>query len=168
MSGAAPAFRDMIAAMNNGGKIAILGIRADGLFGIDWNKVIFKMLTLKGIYGREMYETWYKMIAFIQGGLDISPIITHRLPIEPIPRRLRSHAQRQFRQGGAGLECLTLLGDGRTFLVAPPQHQHGQYQRNDSAQRDRRQHRKRRAVEERAGDRYHQRARHHLQRAAER
>jgi threonine 3-dehydrogenase len=81
MSGAAPAFRDMIAAMNNGGKIAILGIPpAD--FSIDWNKVIFKMLTLKGIYGREMYETWYKMIAFIQGGLDISAIITHRLPID--------------------------------------------------------------------------------------
>ena len=81
MSGAAPAFRDMIAAMNNGGKIAILGIPPSD-FSIDWNKVIFKMLTLKGIYGREMYETWYKMIAFIQGGLDISPIITHRLPID--------------------------------------------------------------------------------------
>jgi threonine 3-dehydrogenase len=80
MSGAAQAFRDMIAAMNNGGKIAILGIPPTD-FSIDWNKVIFKMLTLKGIYGREMYETWYKMIAFIQGGLDISPIITHRLPI---------------------------------------------------------------------------------------
>jgi len=81
MSGAAPAFRDMIAAMNNGGKVAILGI-PPGDFAIDWNKVIFKMLTLKGIYGREMYETWYKMIAFIQGGLDISPIITHRLMID--------------------------------------------------------------------------------------
>ncbi len=81
MSGAAPAFRDMIASMNNGGKVAILGIPpAD--FSIDWNKVIFKMLTLKGIYGREMYDTWYKMIAFIQGGLDISGIITHRLPID--------------------------------------------------------------------------------------
>jgi threonine 3-dehydrogenase len=81
MSGAAPAFRDMIAAMNNGGKVAILGI-PPGDFAIDWNKVIFKMLTLKGIYGREMYETWYKMIAFIQGGLDITPIITHRLKID--------------------------------------------------------------------------------------
>jgi len=64
----------MIDTMNNGGKIAILGIAPDG-FGIDWNKVIFKMLTLKGIYGREMFETWYKMIAFVQGGLDLSPII---------------------------------------------------------------------------------------------
>jgi len=81
MSGAASAFRDMIAAMNNGGKVAILGI-PPGDFAIDWNKVIFKMLTLKGIYGREMYETWYKMIAFIQGGLDITPIITHRLKID--------------------------------------------------------------------------------------
>ncbi|WP_430439554.1 L-threonine 3-dehydrogenase [Shinella sp.] len=80
MSGAPPAFRSMIDAMNNGGKIAILGIAPDG-FGIDWNKVIFKMLTLKGIYGREMFETWYKMIAFVQGGLDLSPIITHRIGI---------------------------------------------------------------------------------------
>ena len=81
MSGAPPAFRSMIDAMNNGGKIAILGI-APVAFGIDWNKVIFKMLTLKGIYGREMFETWYKMIAFVQGGLDLSPIITHRIGID--------------------------------------------------------------------------------------
>ncbi len=81
MSGAAPAFRDMIDKMNNGGKIAILGIAATG-FEIDWNKVIFKMLTLKGIYGREMFETWYKMIAFVQGGLDLTPIITHRIAID--------------------------------------------------------------------------------------
>jgi threonine 3-dehydrogenase len=80
MSGAPPAFRSMIETMNNGGKIAILGIAPDG-FGIDWNKVIFKMLTLKGIYGREMFETWYKMIAFVQGGLDVSQIITHRIKI---------------------------------------------------------------------------------------
>ena len=81
MSGAPPAFRSMIDTMNNGGKIAILGIAPDG-FGIDWNKVIFKMLTLKGIYGREMFETWYKMIAFVQGGLDLAPIITHRIKID--------------------------------------------------------------------------------------
>lgn len=80
MSGAASAFRDMIDKMNNGGKIAILGIPAAG-FEIDWNKVIFKMLTLKGIYGREMFETWYKMIAFVQGGLDLAPVITHRIPV---------------------------------------------------------------------------------------
>ncbi|WP_075654272.1 L-threonine 3-dehydrogenase [Pseudochrobactrum sp. B5] len=81
MSGAAPAFRDMIDKMNNGGKIAILGIAPAG-FEIDWNKVIFKMLNLKGIYGREMFETWYKMIAFVQGGLDLSPVITHRIKID--------------------------------------------------------------------------------------
>jgi threonine 3-dehydrogenase len=81
MSGAPPAFRSMIDTMNNGGKIAILGIAPDG-FGIDWNKVIFKMLTLKGIYGREMFETWYKMIAFVQGGLDLSQVITHRIKID--------------------------------------------------------------------------------------
>ena len=81
MSGAAPAFRDMIDKMNNGGKIAILGIASTG-FEIDWNKVIFKMLNLKGIYGREMFETWYKMIAFVQGGLDLSPLITHRIGID--------------------------------------------------------------------------------------
>lgn len=78
MSGAAPAFRDMIDKMNNGGRIAILGI-APAAFEIDWNKVIFKMLNLKGIYGREMYETWYKMIALVQSGLDVSGLITHRL-----------------------------------------------------------------------------------------
>ncbi len=81
MSGAAPAFRDMIEVMNNGGKIAILGI-APAAFEIDWNKVIFKMLHLKGIYGREMFETWYKMIAFVQSGLDLSPLITHRFSID--------------------------------------------------------------------------------------
>ena len=78
MSGAAPAFRDMIDVMNNGGKIAILGI-ASAAFEIDWNKVIFKMLNLRGIYGREMFESWYKMIGFIQSGLDLSGLITHRL-----------------------------------------------------------------------------------------
>ncbi len=81
MSGAATAFRQMIDAMNNGGKVAILGI-APAAFEIDWNKVIFKMLTLKGIYGREMFETWYKMIALVQSGLDVTPLITHRLPVE--------------------------------------------------------------------------------------
>jgi threonine 3-dehydrogenase len=80
MSGAPPAFRDMIDAMNNGGKMAVLGIAPVG-FAIDWNKVIFKMLHIKGIYGREMFETWYKMIALVQGGLDVSGLITHRIPI---------------------------------------------------------------------------------------
>ncbi|SEB81970.1 L-threonine 3-dehydrogenase [Nitratireductor aquibiodomus] len=81
MSGAAPAFRDMIDAMNNGGKIAILGIAPAG-FEIDWNKVIFKMLHLKGIYGREMFETWYKMIALVQTRLDVRDLITHRIEVD--------------------------------------------------------------------------------------
>lgn len=81
MSGAPAAFRDMIHNMNNGGKIALLGIAPKG-FDIDWNEVIFKMLTIKGIYGREMFETWYKMIGLVQGGLDLSPLITHRIGID--------------------------------------------------------------------------------------
>ncbi len=78
MSGNARALRDMIGVMNHGGKIALLGILADEA-AIDWNEVIFKGLTLKGIYGREMYETWYKMLAMLQSGLNIAPVITHRI-----------------------------------------------------------------------------------------
>ena len=81
MSGSAAAFCDMIDKMNNGGRIAVLGISPSAI-EIDWNKIIFKMLNIKGIYGREMFETWYKMIAFVQGGLDLSGIITHRLKID--------------------------------------------------------------------------------------
>jgi threonine 3-dehydrogenase len=77
MSGNANAFRDMLSNMCHGGKIAMLGIpEAD--MTIDWNTVVFNMLTIKGIYGREMYETWYKMTVMVQSGLDISPVITHR------------------------------------------------------------------------------------------
>ena len=78
MSGNATAFREMLANMAHGGKIAMLGI-PEGDMAIDWNTVIFNMLTIKGIYGREMYETWYKMTVMLQSGLDISPVITHRL-----------------------------------------------------------------------------------------
>ncbi len=81
MSGNASAFRDMLGSMANGGRIALLGILPDNA-GIDWSQVIFKGLFLKGIYGREMFETWYKMAAMIQGGLNIAPIITHRFPID--------------------------------------------------------------------------------------
>lgn len=77
MSGNPAAFREMIQQMSHGGKIAMLGIPAEQI-AIDWNTVVFNMLTIKGIYGREMYETWYKMTVLIQGGLDLSPIITHR------------------------------------------------------------------------------------------
>jgi threonine 3-dehydrogenase len=77
MSGHAAAFRDMLRTMNHGGSIAILGIPPNEI-AIDWNQVIFKALTLKGIYGREMFETWYKMSSLLQSGVDISPVITHR------------------------------------------------------------------------------------------
>jgi threonine 3-dehydrogenase len=77
MSGNASAFRDMLANMCHGGKIAMLGIPEKEM-AIDWNTVVFNMLTIKGIYGREMYETWYKMTVMLESGLDISPVITHR------------------------------------------------------------------------------------------
>jgi threonine 3-dehydrogenase len=77
MSGNASAFRDMIANMSHGGKIAMLGIPEKEM-SIDWNTVVFSMLTIKGIYGREMYETWYKMSVMLQSGLDIRLVITHR------------------------------------------------------------------------------------------
>ncbi len=77
MSGSTPALRDMIANMSHGGKIALLGIPAKE-WPMDWGQVIFNMLTIKGIYGREMYETWYKMTVMLESGVDISPIITHR------------------------------------------------------------------------------------------
>jgi threonine 3-dehydrogenase len=77
MSGNPAAFREMLENMCHGGKIAMLGIPPEPV-SIDWNKVIFNMLTIKGIYGREMYETWYKMSVMLQSGLKISPVITHR------------------------------------------------------------------------------------------
>ena len=77
MSGNPDAFRSMLANMCHGGKIAMLGIPSESM-AIDWNTVVFNMLTIKGIYGREMYETWYKMTVMLQSGLDIHPVITHR------------------------------------------------------------------------------------------
>jgi len=78
MSGSPAAFREMLANMSHGAKIAMLGIPTSEM-AIDWRRVIFHMLTIKGIYGREMYETWYKMTVMLESGLDISPVITHRL-----------------------------------------------------------------------------------------
>ena len=78
MSGNAGAFREMLENMCHGGRIAMLGIPSKEV-AIDWNQVIFNMLTIKGIYGREMYETWYKMTVMVESGLDIRPVITHRL-----------------------------------------------------------------------------------------
>jgi len=79
MSGNATALRDMLRTMHHGGSVAMLGLPSTEV-AIDWNDVILKGLTLKGIYGRQMFETWYKMAALLQSGLDIRPIITHRVP----------------------------------------------------------------------------------------
>lgn len=81
MSGNPTAFEDMLSALNHGGKVALLGILPTGT-GINWHHVIFKGLEIHGIYGRKMFETWYKMIAMLEGGLDLSPIITHHFTID--------------------------------------------------------------------------------------
>ncbi|MBT8068482.1 MAG: L-threonine 3-dehydrogenase [Gammaproteobacteria bacterium] len=81
MSGNADAFRDMVRAMHHGGKIAMLGIPPDDM-AINWNDVIFKGLVIKGIYGREMFETWYKMSSMLQSGLNMEPVITHHFDID--------------------------------------------------------------------------------------
>jgi threonine 3-dehydrogenase len=81
MSGSPQALSSMFANMSHGGKIAVLGIPAKNA-PMDWRPVIFNMLTIKGIYGREMYETWYKMSVMLESGMDISPVITHRFAYE--------------------------------------------------------------------------------------
>lgn len=85
MSGNPEALNSLLATMNHGGQVAILGIPPPKT-AIDWNLVIFKSLTLKGIYGREMFETWYKMSSLIQAGLDITPVITHHFPVNEFQR----------------------------------------------------------------------------------
>ncbi len=81
MSGNPAAFRDMLRTMHHGGKIALLGIPPEEM-AIDWTEVIFKGLVIKGVYGREMFETWYKMSSMLQSGLNVEPIITHRFPLQ--------------------------------------------------------------------------------------
>lgn len=98
MSGNPAAFRDMLRTMHHGGSIAMLGIMPEGT-GIDWDQVIFKGLMLKGVYGREMFETWYKMASMLQSGLDIRPVVTHRLPVA------------DFREG------FEVMGSGRSGKV---------------------------------------------------
>ena len=93
MSGQPSALRDMIANMSHGGRIAILGL-PDHEFPIDWSQVVFKMLTVRGVYGRQIFETWYQMSVFVQSGLDISPVITHRFPY--------TDYQEAFRVGHSG------------------------------------------------------------------
>jgi threonine 3-dehydrogenase len=80
MSGNPSAFNEMLRTMHHGGKVALLGRLPDGT-AIDWTQVIFKGLEIKGIYGREMFETWYKMSSMLQSGLNIEPVITHRFPL---------------------------------------------------------------------------------------
>ncbi len=101
MSGSPSAFRDMIATMNHGGKIAMLGIPPSDM-SIDWTRVVFKGLFIKGIYGREMYETWYKMAAMIESGLDLLPVITHRFTFDEFQKGFE--AMRSGRSGKVLLE----------------------------------------------------------------
>jgi threonine 3-dehydrogenase len=102
MSGNPSAFRDMLASMSHGGKIAMLGIPSESI-AIDWNTVIFSMLTLKGIYGREMYETWYKMTVMLQSSLDIGPVITHHFAFDEYEKGFEA-----MRSGNAGKVILNL------------------------------------------------------------
>ena len=81
MSGVPSAFQNLLESMNHGGKVALLGIPPSNT-AIDWNQVIFKGLEIKGVYGREMFETWYKMVAMLQSGLDLSPVLTHQFAVE--------------------------------------------------------------------------------------
>jgi threonine 3-dehydrogenase len=101
MSGHPSAFRDMLTNMCHGGKIALLGIPEKEL-AIDWNQVIFNMLTIKGIYGREMYETWYKMTVMLQSGLDLSPVITHRYGYQDFEKGFAA-----MKEGNCGKVILT-------------------------------------------------------------
>jgi threonine 3-dehydrogenase len=101
MSGNSAAFRDMLENMCHGGKIALLGIPEKEM-AIDWNTVIFNMLTIKGIYGREMYETWYKMTVMLQSGLDLLPVITHRFPFREFQKGFDA-----MRSGECGKVVLT-------------------------------------------------------------
>ena len=104
MSGNGQAFRDMLAAMNHGGRVAILGIPPSEV-SIDWNHVIFKGLILKGVYGREMFETWYKMVAMLQSGLDVAPVVTHRFKAEQYAQAFEA-----MRSGQSGKVVLDWMG----------------------------------------------------------
>ena len=104
MSGVPTAFKDMIDNMFHGGRIAMLGIPNKD-FAIDWNKVVFNMLHIKGIYGRQMYETWYQMSVLLETGVDISPIITHRYPARDFEKGF--HA---IREGNCGKVVLDFQG----------------------------------------------------------
>ena len=126
MSGNPAAFRDMLANMCHGGKIAMLGIPEKEI-AIDWNIVIFNMLTIKGIYGREMYETWYKMTVMLQIGPGHRPDHHAPVPVPGVPEGLRRHARRALRQGGADVvrgvmsdQLVVLFEDNHCLAVAKP------------------------------------------------
>ncbi len=105
MSGSGEAFREMLANMCHGGRIALLGIPTREL-AIDWNTVIFNGLTIKGVYGREMYETWYLMQSMIQTGLDISSVITHRFHYTEF-----EEAFKVMRSGDSGKVIMDWVGE---------------------------------------------------------
>jgi threonine 3-dehydrogenase len=107
MSGNASAFREMLDNMSHGAKIAILGIPSKEM-SIDWKQVIFNMLTIKGIFGREMYETWYKMTVMLESGLDIKPVITHRFRWDEYEKGFQA-----MRAGDAGKVILDWRGVAR-------------------------------------------------------
>jgi len=98
MSGNPSAFREMLTNMSHGAKVAMLGIPSEDI-SINWNQVVFNQLTIRGIYGREMYETWYKMTVMLQSGLDISGVITHRMNWRDYEQGFDRDALRQLRQG---------------------------------------------------------------------
>jgi threonine 3-dehydrogenase len=104
MSGNGQAFRDLLAAMNHGGRVAILGIPPSEV-SIDWNHVIFKGLVLKGVYGREMFETWYKMVAMLQSGLNVAPVVTHRFKADQYAQAFEA-----MRSGQSGKVVLDWMG----------------------------------------------------------
>ena len=104
MSGNPSAFRDMLDNMSHGGNIAFLGIPSDE-FSINWKTVIFNMLTIKGIYGREMYETWYQMSVLLESGLNIEPVITHRYSYEEFEKGFEA-----MRDGNSGKVVLDWSG----------------------------------------------------------
>src|SRR5271166_150583 len=121
MSGAPAAFDQLFESIVTGGRVALLGLPAKPTM-VDWNKVIFKQLTLKGIYGREMFETWHKMIAMLESGLAVRQVITHRLPAERFDRRLslkglRGHP-RLHAGVGSGRDCRWDVGPDRKHRPA--------------------------------------------------
>ena len=140
MSGQPAALRDMLANMNHGGKIAMLGLPADEI-AIDWGTVVLNMLTIKGIYGREMFETWYSMSVMLERGLDLGPVITHRFGYADFEQ-----AFDVARHGQCGKVILDWTHGNparRSTDVRPDARRPGDHDRRDP---------RRRAVQVRAGD----------------